>query len=767
MTRRTFTIPSGDEGHSGSHASTISFTRPVKGFDRTRVRRITVEAYRAELDAEERQENEVCAKNYGEGVRDEEAEGRRSRKQRKLEETPFNRGSLTSTSVPSYVTRPTLLRAKDPNTVFSSKYPIYNRFGRELCVLYQMHDIDVSNELYRVRQKGKALSGEEKNRVSGVRCQSDTVPSMHWMSMRHTGAVSDPQENRASKPVRREPGDSSTESSSVAMVDQTREYHGPKEQPFHREEKEELGFPDAHRRRKDSISSAVSVPSRCASSRPSVFSLYRDSRQTTVDEPSKSASRPTARSLSGGLGDVGFRGSAAAALRGSPSPAPLEAVSPSRTQSLAPTVAPPAEEKGASIAHKAGVGISYTDVIAPDVYGGAKQTSVVASLVSEATEALWRTQLAQKDAIAFPASPAKGRCRVCPGPAPVLEPGAVVELGDGVRYRILGEQSVTSRMATPQRASTSPTPTASSVFRAVEIGEDGEPTRAVREALLYRWRHHILATIGGKSQSVYREETTRASVGLQWLIEPWGEFECRGYVFDGEERDGLTVLRLPSLYAAVSIGQMALMSGPYTGAVRLFLKMILSFLSRRMVHGSLNDLDHVWLAVRRPNSCEGEGSTLPAVVMLPVHWEHCVDFRMFADRRVGREISFQFDDMGGTLHTTPRELRQGSDLRSVLHELLEMRASRELPYSTYRSLQQLMLSSSDPNLTHAQLIVQIHKVLCDLPSEDGEGDDRNRATGRGENDADEARSSPASNASNSRWCSLYDYALAKLTDGSG
>lgn len=151
----------------------------LRGFDRTKVSRISLETYKAEVTME-------------------------------------NERSLSPSCAPQ---RSAILTSSHPNTVFSSKYPVYSRLGRELSVLYQIHEVDVTDELSRV---GHAQDG----RRSGVRLSREL-------------------------PATEEP----PRAASMAIVASQATY------------------------------SISQPPSRVGSSRPSVFSLYRESTGLRTPSP--------------------------------------------------------------------------------------------------------------------------------------------------------------------------------------------------------------------------------------------------------------------------------------------------------------------------------------------------------------------------------------------------------------------------------------------------------------------------------------------------
>ncbi|CCW66892.1 unnamed protein product [Phytomonas sp. Hart1] len=127
----------------------------VHGHDRTFVRRMTPAEYGQELEEEEKElRGEVCKQEC--------AVGSDCLDKRKPRQYELRRAALTS---------------RDPLVTFSSTFPMYDRLGRELCVMYQIHDWDIHQERDRLQQNGE----EKQCRRSGVRLSNelcvDSLPS--------------------------------------------------------------------------------------------------------------------------------------------------------------------------------------------------------------------------------------------------------------------------------------------------------------------------------------------------------------------------------------------------------------------------------------------------------------------------------------------------------------------------------------------------------------------------------------------------------------
>lgn len=275
-----------------------------------------------------------------------------------------------------------------------------------------------------------------------------------------------------------------------------------------------------------------------------------------------------------------------------------------------------------------------------------------------------------------------------------------------------------------------------------------------------------------------------------------------------EVREGGTMICLPPHYQALPLSLLSLTGDAYRQAFRLVLQTVCNLLSKRLVHGSLQGLDNLWIAVPLPKelsrnpvpksrhhsssvdsseesinaspqlphdikSASNRGFSLPGApcsihllsppILLPLHWERCVDFRMFSDRRVGRDIPLVWDleqdweeggskgregkKMGGersgngeegeddenhlevwqpegvyvstnspSCKVLPRgassvPLHQGSDLLAILNEMLAMQGSRELKSEGYYEARELVSCAGDPSVPLAQLVLQTHRLL--------------------------------------------------------
>ncbi|KPA81243.1 hypothetical protein ABB37_03661 [Leptomonas pyrrhocoris] len=137
------------------------------GHDTTYIQRMTVEEYVKELQEEEAD------------IRGQSPSPHTSTPALSQENKDVS-GKASPSSVPHpqqkrgtrpYEQRRAALSSRNPNVVFSSKYPMYDRLGRELCVAYQFQDMAVQQELRRLELEHG--HGEYDTRRSGVRLSAE------------------------------------------------------------------------------------------------------------------------------------------------------------------------------------------------------------------------------------------------------------------------------------------------------------------------------------------------------------------------------------------------------------------------------------------------------------------------------------------------------------------------------------------------------------------------------------------------------------------
>ncbi|KAG5464116.1 hypothetical protein LSCM1_00296 [Leishmania martiniquensis] len=156
----------------------------VYGYDTTYIRRMTVEEYLQELKEEEA---DVCG-----GTPPLHTAGQTSDSAAPVTPALVTPARRTARQ---YEQRRAALSSRNPNVVFSSKYPMYDRLGRELCVAFQMQDMAVQQELRRLEKE----EGRDSRR-SGVRLsaelpmESDTTGGSRPMSLRASAAAAEGHE---------------------------------------------------------------------------------------------------------------------------------------------------------------------------------------------------------------------------------------------------------------------------------------------------------------------------------------------------------------------------------------------------------------------------------------------------------------------------------------------------------------------------------------------------------------------------------------------
>ncbi|KAG5465589.1 hypothetical protein CUR178_00296 [Leishmania enriettii] len=219
----------------------------VYGYDTTYIRRMTVEEYVQELKEEEADVRGVAPPMRAAGHTSESAASATP-----TSSTPARR------STQQYEQRRAALSSRNPNVVFFSKYPMYDRLGRELCVAYQMQDMAVQQELRRLENEG----GHDSRR-SGVRLstelpmESDTTGGSHPMSVRASAATAEGRELTQTEEASRLVRPSHMDGDTLADIDVSPTSHYP------------------------SVS-AIRTSSCPASTRPSEFSIFRDSSGTAA-----------------------------------------------------------------------------------------------------------------------------------------------------------------------------------------------------------------------------------------------------------------------------------------------------------------------------------------------------------------------------------------------------------------------------------------------------------------------------------------------------
>lgn len=638
----------------------ISHTQSLKGYDRTRIKRIGLEEYLRELKWEKENARRLA----------------------------------DSDARPGDTGRSTLLTSQNPNTVFSSKYPVYNRLGRELCVLYQIHEGDVSNELHRVRN---GVHG----RRSGVRLSTELSFAADFDAVESTN----PSLQRA--------GDGD-----FRITDDWR----------------------AGNSRLPSCSSTAttSVPTTRCSPRPSVFSIYRET--TGSESRGRCTERSTPRGtilsadapLSEGCVWERKRKRVSYALNEETKSTPILRVEATRHLSSPPCAvvaregglddvviperqaAPETrrafhssaavEHSSPSVAPPTQTTLYPASQIMPAAYGpNASAVRVQGSLACDMEKNLEDACRRLLGSSALVTHCGGGHTLGEVGGAELHDSGTgkMPALKTGVTFLLAGEEFIVCACIDNGH-----------VFKVSRVGDTSDP----QDILLYKWYMRLHADgAEGEASNGMRSESIRAALGLHWCAP---EVSVQGYTFDD---GGLTLLYLPAKYKSVPISALRLSEMSYKCIVRAVLKALSMLLARRTVHGALNDLRNIYVAFPcdKDSHCSDVPNALPLVV--PLHWENSVDFTMFFDRNVGRSVPLLLevsppDGSGGAERTrgTRVEMRCGSDVRCALHELLEKDASREMSSEAFYISQKLLLRAEDPASTVPQLVLDVNQLVCAL-----------------------------------------------------
>ncbi|CAG9583814.1 conserved hypothetical protein [Leishmania major strain Friedlin] len=237
-----------------AHTPMYSPYDAVYGHDTTYIRRMTVEEYVQELKEEEADVRGVTPPLRAAGPASE-----KNASATPTYSTPARRATR------QYEQRRLALSSCNPNVVFFSKYPMYDRLGRELCVAFQMQDMAVQQELRRLENE----DGRDSRR-SGVRLsaellmESDTTGGSRPMSVRASAATAEGRELTQTEEVSRVVRPSHIDGDTLVDIDVSATSHYP------------------------SVS-AICTSFCPASARPSDFSIFRDSSGTVAAGMSRGA----------------------------------------------------------------------------------------------------------------------------------------------------------------------------------------------------------------------------------------------------------------------------------------------------------------------------------------------------------------------------------------------------------------------------------------------------------------------------------------------
>lgn len=297
-----------------SEATTYSRLSSVKGYDRTRIARLSVEEYRKELANEALQPHEQEQSVHTESLFHKEIESTSSvSTPMKCDGVPSSGGSPRSAV--RHKKSLLLHGSRFPfHTTFSSKYPVYDRLGHELCVLYQMQEVDVASEVHRIRRT-------PQGRQTGVRVSTELV--VHTTRESQEGHHTEKEHTEGGDDARSESQDSSPDQVERQRSEKRRKAEPPptintiaeeEEEPFCAPFHDEITdgsevVEGRHEASYFSLASRVhSRPSLSPASRscshyrlPSVFSIFKESpsgRESPVPMRNGSLQRSPSRDCS-------------------------------------------------------------------------------------------------------------------------------------------------------------------------------------------------------------------------------------------------------------------------------------------------------------------------------------------------------------------------------------------------------------------------------------------------------------------------------------
>ncbi|KAH9588675.1 hypothetical protein LSM04_006785 [Trypanosoma melophagium] len=651
----------------------------VYGFDRTHIKRLSLQEYMHERDAP-------------------------------LPTTTASADNASATTNSSLTIKGAVseaLRSRDPNVQFYSKYPLHDRFGSELCVLYQILEMEVQQEMRRVEQGG------DMTRKSGVRLSTEIT------------------------------FDDTTEESSVPILHQQKREQNQgssvyRPTPF-------VAFPLGNVDDNDDIDvsassnqfSAVAVSSpqdtqnTRQTSRGSSFSIYRDSRlnscvkspgtwSVNIHQPPPLPAPPQQQQQQQSKTVVSNsqHSGTFTSKRFLENDVNANMVSSTETSTNLPLNPPPPQRSSTASPMQFGNGetLSPDDVVGatretldttagtdplrfttvrPSEFRTTKQLflpgriTVMRRTVEHAkpiptqaygfqSETIPASIVAPLIAANLEVHCSSGDFCDIDGITPHLIPGAEVVLGER-RCRILRYH------------------TSSDVYEAYECGDTPvqESGTTPLQVLLYRW------SIRAVQQQV--NESYRAALGLS-LVAP--AVTVAGYRYrDG----GLTAIILPAGYRAIPLSTVPLSERSFPTCVKLMLRMLSDLVVKRTIHGNLRGLNQLFFAIRTP----GSSSDMPVALLIPVHWEKLIDFSMFVDRNAGRTIPM-IDDDGGTSKGT--RIYHSQDVSMVVSLLLENELSQHLQQSQLGELHRLMMMTTEPTQV-ANYLIQLKNTMTVMPSD--------------------------------------------------
>ncbi|KEG12909.1 hypothetical protein DQ04_01341110 [Trypanosoma grayi] len=578
-----------------------------------------------------------------------------------------------------------LLRSRDPNVQFYSKYPVYDRSGRELCVLYQMLEMEVQQELRRVERGGDAT------RISGVRLSAEIT-------------LDDTPDEALRVPQQEQPQPHKQESAGAYYLN----HFVPA--PLVGEDDDVDVSASTHRISSMMVPSPNYVGAVAQAPRASSFSIYRESGLNPcmkLPEPQEGNQQHQQQ-----RSDVISDGSHSTfvsqrLLRGDgnahtfyppPPPQRSSTASPKRLGDIDGETDNDNEEDNENV---------YTTEVGLETTSGPEQLRFTTVRPSElrTTKQLFvpgRTTTTRRTikhaspipsqvygihsqtipaALVAPLVSANLEAICCSSDfwsidelTPQLRPGITVTLC-GDRYHVLRYHD------------------SSDVYEAYT--ETETQLNASEQVLLYRWS--VRAVQHGVN------EAHRAALGLSLTSSA---LRVAGYRYrDG----GLTAITLPMGYRAVPLSTVPLSAGSFPTCVKLLLRMLSDLVVKRTIHGNLRAMNHIFLALRRGDV----GVDMPAAVLVPVHWERLVDFSMFVDRNAGRTIPMSHDDDGSR---KGERVFHGQDVSTVVTMLLENELAEHLRPDQLAEAQRLMMLTTEPTQV-ANYLIQLKNTMTAIPSD--------------------------------------------------
>ncbi|KAF8305753.1 kinetoplastid kinetochore protein 14 [Trypanosoma cruzi] len=582
-----------------------------------------------------------------------------------------------------------LLISRDPNVEFCTKYPVHDRFGRELCVLYQILEMELQQEIRRVEQGG------DGTRKSGVRLSTEIT-------------LDDDPVDEPFNPRQREERDSA--------------YHPT---PFVHTALADFNCGDGGRD-DDNSNVDVSASSYRFSSttalspggkgsckgvcdaRGSSFSIYRESGLNATAGLLQQQQGTNCQQLlqQQRLGVASDGHTSALTTRFGVGCVALQPLPPQRSNTASPPRAVDSGGNEEEEEEEGGCGgLCVTREMLDTTLGtdplrftttrpSELRTTKQLFLPGRATVTVRRTikhsnpiprqayglqsefisaaLVAPLVAANLEAISSAGEFRNIDGVIPQLFTGATVTL-EKCRYRIHRYYA------------------SSDVYEARE----GEASDDSPQILLYCWSVHAV--------QLGENESHRAALGLSLVA---ASVSVKGYRYrDG----GLTVITMPLGYYAVPLSTVPISARSFPTCIKLLLRMLSDLVVKRTVHGDLRGLNRIFIAFRSGNGAQ----EMPLTLLVPVHWEGLVDFSMFVDRNAGRTIPMVYDESGGR---RGERVYHGQDVSMVITMLLENELAEQLQPEQLTEVQRLMIMTTEPTQV-ANYLIQLKNGMTVISSD--------------------------------------------------